>query len=74
MVVYICNPSNWRAEVGGSQVQNQPGVHREILSQKTNNNKKRYFFICQVFGYYFMYIVIQCSQQPYEEGKIIPIL
>jgi hypothetical protein len=34
MVVQICNASNLEAEAGGSQIQSQPGLHSETLSQK----------------------------------------
>jgi hypothetical protein len=34
MVVHTCNPSTREAEVGGSRVQSQPGLHRKSLSQK----------------------------------------
>jgi hypothetical protein len=31
-VAHVYNPSTWEAEAGGSQVQNQAGLHRETLS------------------------------------------
>jgi hypothetical protein len=34
VVVNACNPSTWEAEAGGSQVQDQPGLHSETLSLK----------------------------------------
>jgi hypothetical protein len=34
VVANTCNPSNWEAEVGGSWVEGQPGLHSKILSQK----------------------------------------
>jgi hypothetical protein len=37
MVLHICNPSTQKDEAGESQVQGQPGLQSEILSQ--NNNK-----------------------------------
>jgi hypothetical protein len=39
MVAHNCNPSFWKAETGGSQVQGQPGLHSETLSQNNNNKK-----------------------------------
>jgi hypothetical protein len=42
MVVRVCNPSTWVTEAGGSQVQGQPGVHNETLSQtKQNQNTNK---------------------------------
>lgn len=36
-VVHTCNPSSWEAEAGRQlQVQDQPELHRETLSQKIN--------------------------------------
>ena len=32
MVAHACNPSSWEAEIGGSQVQGQPRVLIETLS------------------------------------------
>jgi hypothetical protein len=32
-IVHACNPSTWMAEEGTSQIQGQPGIHSEILSQ-----------------------------------------
>jgi hypothetical protein len=30
IVVHVCNPSSWEAEVGASQVQGQPGFHSKL--------------------------------------------
>jgi hypothetical protein len=38
VVAYTCNPITLKAEAGGPRVQDQPGLHNEILSQK---NKKK---------------------------------
>jgi hypothetical protein len=35
-VVHICNPSIQEAEARRSQVQGQPGLHREMLTPKKN--------------------------------------
>jgi hypothetical protein len=35
MVVHVCNPSIWEAEMGGSQIWGHPGIHSETLSQIT---------------------------------------
>jgi hypothetical protein len=40
MVVPSCDNSIWEAEIGGSQVQGQPGLHREALSENTNKRIK----------------------------------
>jgi hypothetical protein len=34
MMMHPCNPSTWEAKTGGSQVQGQPGLHRENLTKK----------------------------------------
>jgi hypothetical protein len=34
VVVHICNTSTWEGEAEALQVQGQPGLHSEILSQK----------------------------------------
>jgi hypothetical protein len=34
MLVHTYKPSTWEAEAGELQVQGQPGLHRETLSQK----------------------------------------
>jgi hypothetical protein len=52
MVVHTCDLSIWEAEAGGSQAQDQPGLHSEILSQnntknfETKQNKKPIWLIC----------------------------
>jgi hypothetical protein len=38
-VVHTSNPSTLEAEAGGSQVQDQPGLHSQTLSQKVFNIK-----------------------------------
>jgi hypothetical protein len=38
-MVHACNPSTQEAEAEESQVQGQPGLHRETLSLKKNDNK-----------------------------------
>jgi hypothetical protein len=40
MVVCGYNPSTWKAEVGRSLVQGQPGLCSETLSQKNTKTKK----------------------------------
>jgi hypothetical protein len=47
MVMHVCNPSTQEAEAGGlritsqsEQVQWQPGLDSETLSQKTKKQKK----------------------------------
>jgi hypothetical protein len=40
MVVHTCNPSNGEAEVGGSQVQGQPELYRELVSQKQKRKEE----------------------------------
>jgi hypothetical protein len=35
-----CNPCTWEAEVGGSYVWGQPGLHNKTLSQKTKTKPK----------------------------------
>jgi hypothetical protein len=37
VVLHTCNSSTWEVEAGGLTVQGQPGLHNEILSQKTKN-------------------------------------
>jgi hypothetical protein len=39
MEVQAYNSSTWEAEAGGLQVQGQPGLYNETLSQ--NNNKQK---------------------------------
>jgi hypothetical protein len=50
MVKHTCNSSTQKAEAGGSQVQSQPGLHSETLSQsnKQNSNKKCLFTLTSV--------------------------
>jgi hypothetical protein len=36
---HACDHSAGKAEVGGSQIQGQPGLQSEILSQKTTNEQ-----------------------------------
>jgi hypothetical protein len=38
LVAHMYNPSTWEAEVGGLEVQTQPGLHSETLFKK---KKKR---------------------------------
>jgi hypothetical protein len=33
MVAQVCNPRNWEAEAGGSQVQGQPELHSEFQAK-----------------------------------------
>jgi hypothetical protein len=40
VMVQVCNPSTREAKAGGLQVQGQPGLYSETLSQKLNNNNK----------------------------------
>jgi hypothetical protein len=37
VVAHACDPSTQEAEAGGSQVQIQPWLHSEILSQKSKH-------------------------------------
>jgi hypothetical protein len=39
VVVYTCNPITWEGNTGGSQVQDQSGLHSETLSHETKQNK-----------------------------------
>jgi hypothetical protein len=41
VVAYPYNPSTQEAEAGGSQLEGQPGLHSETLSQKTNKKKNK---------------------------------
>jgi hypothetical protein len=41
MVVHTCNPSIWKSEPGGSQVQGQPGLHRNTCLKKKNCKKRQ---------------------------------
>jgi hypothetical protein len=43
LVVHTYNPVTWEAEVEGSRVQGQPGIHSETLSQ-TNKQTKNAFY------------------------------
>jgi hypothetical protein len=36
MVVHVCNPNTKEAEAGESQVQGQPGLHREFKASLSN--------------------------------------
>jgi hypothetical protein len=40
-----CNPSTKEAEVGESEVQGQPGLHRETLLQNNKNKKSLAAFL-----------------------------
>jgi hypothetical protein len=40
LLVYTCNSSTWEAETGGLQIQGQPGLHSESLSQKKKKERK----------------------------------
>jgi hypothetical protein len=44
IVVQAYNLSTWEAEKGGAQVQSQPGLHTETLSQKTKQNKITFYY------------------------------
>lgn len=35
-MVHTHNPGTWKAKTGGLQVQRQPGMYNETLSQKEN--------------------------------------
>jgi hypothetical protein len=39
VVVHACKASTWAVEVGGLEVQGQPGLYNQITSQKKKNNK-----------------------------------
>jgi hypothetical protein len=41
MVVFTCNPSTQEAKAGELQVQGQPGLYKETLSQKKERKKGR---------------------------------
>jgi hypothetical protein len=41
MVVHVCNPCTQETEAGGSQVQDQPGLHTGILSPKKKQQKRK---------------------------------
>jgi hypothetical protein len=41
MVRQTCNPSTWEAEAGELQIQGQPPLHHEILTQKTKQKQKK---------------------------------
>jgi hypothetical protein len=41
LLVYTCNSSTWEAETGGLQIQGQPGLHSESLSQKKKRKEKK---------------------------------
>jgi hypothetical protein len=41
MVAYACNPSTQEAETGGLWIQDQPGLHSEILSKMKERKKGR---------------------------------
>jgi hypothetical protein len=45
MVVHTCNSSTIKAEAGALQVQGQPGLHSETLSQKICMCIDRYLYI-----------------------------
>jgi hypothetical protein len=40
MVVHACNPSTWEAEIEGSQVRGQTGLHDEIILKKRKKKKE----------------------------------
>jgi hypothetical protein len=42
VVVHTYNPNTQKDEKGGSQIQGQPGLHREMLSQTATITKKTY--------------------------------
>jgi hypothetical protein len=41
MVVHSCNLSTQEAEAGGSQVQSQPGIHRETVKKEGKTEGER---------------------------------
>jgi hypothetical protein len=43
MVANTFNSSTWETELGGLPVQDQLGLRRETLSQKTNQSNKKLF-------------------------------
>jgi hypothetical protein len=40
MLIHTCNVGTWKAEAGGSQIQGQPGLHREPVSKQNKNKNK----------------------------------
>jgi hypothetical protein len=41
VVEHACNPSTQEAEVGGCQIQGQPGLHSKTLSGKKKKKKDK---------------------------------
>jgi hypothetical protein len=39
MMVHVCNPNTFEAEVGGLQVEGQPGLHSNTMSQNLPSQK-----------------------------------
>jgi hypothetical protein len=54
VVVHACNPSTKEAEVGGSRVAGQPGLHMETLSQKKIKQAECIFLFLFIFIYLFI--------------------
>jgi hypothetical protein len=68
VVAHAFNPSTWEAEAGGflssrlawftKLVPGQPGLHREILSQKNKNKNKNILEHCKGNGICVLYMSI----------------
>jgi inosine/xanthosine triphosphate pyrophosphatase family protein len=50
VVAHTCNLSTWEAETIGLQIQVQPGLHSETLSQKKKKRKKKNGIMTEVKG------------------------